>query len=125
MKSGEEWHNKVYQSSRLPRKAVLTPNLHHGRQDLSNLEARTSTEPSKQTKRVVMRNPLRRVGLQNTRSTPLNRPRERRCSQGDSQETDPPVRNTPEPRVIDGRLEQDPKIQCVQQRVEGIDQQHG
>ena len=34
----------VYQSPRLPRKAVLTPNLHHGRQDLSNLESRTSTD---------------------------------------------------------------------------------
>ena len=31
----------MYQSPRLPRKAVLKPNLHHGRQDLSNLEART------------------------------------------------------------------------------------
>ena len=41
MKSEEELHNKVYQSPRLPRKAVLKPNLHHGRQDRSNLEART------------------------------------------------------------------------------------
>ena len=32
------------QSPRLPRKAVLTPNLHHGRQDLCNLESRTSTD---------------------------------------------------------------------------------
>ena len=32
------------QKPRLPRKAVLTPNLHHGRQDLSNLEARTSAD---------------------------------------------------------------------------------
>ena len=36
--------NKVYQSPRLPRKAVLKPNLHHGRQDRSNLEARTSVD---------------------------------------------------------------------------------
>ena len=47
------------------------------------------------------------------------------AGQGNSQESDPPVRNTPEPRVIDSRLEQDPTIQSVQQRVEGIDQQHG
>ena len=40
MKTGEELYCKVYQSPRLPR-AVLTPNLHHGRQDLSNPEART------------------------------------------------------------------------------------
>ena len=44
MKSGEELRNKVYQSPRLPRKAVLKPNLHHGRQDRSNLEARTSVD---------------------------------------------------------------------------------
>ena len=44
MKSGEELYNKVYRSPRVLRKAVLTPNLHHGRQDLSNLEARTSTD---------------------------------------------------------------------------------
>ena len=44
MKSGKELYNKVHQSPRLPRKAVLTPSLHHGRQDLSNLEARTSTD---------------------------------------------------------------------------------
>ena len=42
VKSGEESYNKVFESPRLPRKAVLKPNLHHGRQDLSNLEARTS-----------------------------------------------------------------------------------
>ena len=44
MKSGEELRNKVCQSPRLPRKAVLKPNLHHGRQDSSNLEARTSVD---------------------------------------------------------------------------------
>ena len=37
MQSGEELYNKVNQSPRLPRKAVITPNLHH-------LEARTSTD---------------------------------------------------------------------------------
>ena len=44
MKTGEELYSKVYQSLRLPRKAVLTPNLHHGRQDLSNPEARISAD---------------------------------------------------------------------------------
>ena len=54
MKSGEELHNKVYQSPRLPRKTVFTPNLHHGSQDLSILEARTSTDhQSKQSERYV------------------------------------------------------------------------
>ena len=41
MKSGEELHNNVFQSPRWLRNAVLKPNLHHGRLDLSNLEATT------------------------------------------------------------------------------------
>ena len=44
MKSGEELCSNVCQSPRLSRKAVLTPNLHHGRQDLSNLEGRISAD---------------------------------------------------------------------------------
>ena len=43
MKDGEELYCKVYQSPRLPR-AVLTWNLRHGRQDLLNPEARTSSD---------------------------------------------------------------------------------
>ena len=43
MKTGEDFCCKVFQSARLPR-VVLTPNLHHGRQDLSNPEARTSAD---------------------------------------------------------------------------------
>ena len=43
MKTGEEPHCKVYQSPRLPR-AVLTPNLHHGRQDPPSPDARKSTD---------------------------------------------------------------------------------
>ena len=42
MKSGEELHNKVI--PRLPQRAVFTPNLSHGRQDLSTFEARTSVD---------------------------------------------------------------------------------
>ena len=48
MKSGEELYNKVYQSPRLPRKAALKPNLHHGRQDFPNLDARTSADESEE-----------------------------------------------------------------------------
>ena len=43
MKTGEELHRKVCQSPRSPR-VVLTPNLQHGRQDLSDPEARTSAD---------------------------------------------------------------------------------
>ena len=42
MKTGEELYSNVNQSPRLPRRTVLTPNLHHERQDLSNPKARTS-----------------------------------------------------------------------------------
>ena len=44
MKTGEDLHSKVFESPRLPRTTVLTPNLHHGRQDLSNPKARTSAD---------------------------------------------------------------------------------
>ena len=42
----EDWRRIVQQSVSTPRlpRAVLTPNLHHGRQDLSNPEARTSAD---------------------------------------------------------------------------------
>ena len=43
MKTGEDLYCKVFQSPRLPR-VVLTPNLHHGRQDLSDPDSRTSAD---------------------------------------------------------------------------------
>ena len=43
MKTGEDLYYKVFQSPRLPRVA-LTPKLHHERQDLSDLVARTSAD---------------------------------------------------------------------------------
>ena len=43
-KSGEELYNKMYQSPRLQQRAVLKPNLYHGRQDSSDFEARTSVD---------------------------------------------------------------------------------
>ena len=56
MKTGEDLYSKVYRSPRLPR-AVLTPNFHHGRQDLLNPEART-----KRTKREVRGNSTLEIG---------------------------------------------------------------
>ena len=53
MKTREELYSKVYQSPRLQRRTVLTPNLNHGRQDLSNPKARTSADHQSKTKRVV------------------------------------------------------------------------
>ena len=44
MKTGEELYSKVNESPRLPRTTVLSPNLHHGRQDLSDPKARTSAD---------------------------------------------------------------------------------
>ena len=54
MKTGEDLYCKAYQSPRSPR-VVLTPNLHHGRQDPSNPEARTSTDhQSEQSALIVL-----------------------------------------------------------------------
>ena len=60
MKTGEDLHCTVYQSPRLPR-VVLTPNLHHGRHDLSDPEARTSADHQKRAKREVRGNSLLEV----------------------------------------------------------------
>ena len=63
MNTGEEPHCKVYQSPRLPR-AVLTPNLHHGRQDPPSPDARKSTDH--QREQSVYRETCRSL-LENTR----------------------------------------------------------
>ena len=44
MTSGEELYSKMYQSPELPQRIVLKPNLHYGRQDTTNFEARTSVD---------------------------------------------------------------------------------
>ena len=99
MKSGEELRNKVYQSPRLSRKAVLKPNLHHGRQDRSNLEARTSVDH--QCKESEEYGETRSEEFEETRSGNIGFriqglphstvQKRRRCSQRNSQETDPPI----------------------------------
>ena len=80
-------HNKVCQSPRLPERAVLVPNLHHGRQDSANFEARTSVDhqskDSEEYEEAVAiaiateepkssGNPKRQHRLQNIRSATLN-----------------------------------------------------
>ena len=99
MKSGEELYNKVYQSPRLPRKAVLTPNLHHGRRDLSNLEARTSADH--QRKESEEYGETRSVEFEETRSGNVDFrtqglhhstvQEEDDYRRGNRQETDPPI----------------------------------
>ena len=44
MKSGEELYSKMYKSLGLPQRIVLEPNLHFGRQDTTNFEARASVD---------------------------------------------------------------------------------
>ena len=64
MKTGEDLYSKVFQSPRLPR-VVLTPTLQHGRQDLSNPEARTSADH--QSEQSAKYEETRRSHLQNFR----------------------------------------------------------
>ena len=66
LKTGEELHSKVYQSPRLPRRTVLTPHLHHGRQDLLNPRARTSADH--QSKRSEKYEETRSAKFEETRS---------------------------------------------------------
>ena len=49
-KSGEELYNKVYQSPRLPQKAVLKPNFYPERQDPSNFETSKESEEYGETR---------------------------------------------------------------------------
>ena len=44
MKSGEELYSKVHQSLGLPQRIALKPNLHPGRKDATDLEARASVD---------------------------------------------------------------------------------
>ena len=64
MKTGDYLYCKVDQSPRLPR-AVLTPNLHHGRQDLFNPETRTSSDH--QSERSAEYEETRRLRYEETR----------------------------------------------------------
>ena len=66
MKTGEDLHSKVYQSPRSPRRTVLTPNLYHGRQDLSFPKARTSADH--QSKRSEVYEETRSAKFEETRS---------------------------------------------------------
>ena len=131
MKSGEELYNKVHQSPRSPR-VVLTPNLHHGRQDLSNLEARTSTDH--QSEQCEEYGETCCVEFEETQSDNID-VRIQGLPHSTVQEKDDVRRETVKKLIH--QIETHPnreslmadlnktQIQSVQQRVEGIDQQHG
>ena len=65
MKIGEDFYCKVHQYPRLPR-VVRTPNLHHGRQDLSNPKERASADH--QSKRNEEYDETRSAKFEETRS---------------------------------------------------------
>ena len=64
MKTGKDFCCKIYQSTRLPR-VVLTPSLHHGRQDFSNPGTRTSADH--QSERSAKYEETRRLRYEKTR----------------------------------------------------------
>ena len=86
MTTGEELYSKVYQSPRLPRRTVLTPNLRHARQDLLNPKARRSADH--QSKRSERFEETRSAKFEETRSGNMDF---RLRSQRNGQETDPPI----------------------------------
>ena len=88
--------NKADQSPRLPR-AVLTPTLHHGRQDLSHPEASTSADH--QSKRTAKYEETRRTHFEEIRRAKYEETRS--CN-------------------FDYRIQGIP-----QSKVEGVDHQHG
>ena len=121
----------MYQSPRLPRKAVLTQNLHHGRQDLSNLEARTSSvHQSKQSEEYGW---TRCVEFEETRSgdidfriqgLPHSFKKKTMFAEKQSRNSSTNFETHPNRESLMADLNKNPKIQSVQRRVEGIDPQH-
>ena len=98
MKTGEELYSKVFESQRLPRTTVLTPNLHHGRQDLSNPKARTSADH--QSKRNEGYEETRCAKFEETRSgsidfriqrLPHSTVQKEDYDRRNGEETDPPI----------------------------------
>ena len=133
MKSGEELHNKVYQSPRSLRNTVLKPNLHHGRLDLSNLEARTSVDH--QSKESEEYGKTRSEEFVETRSGNIDF-RIPGLPHSTVQKEDDVRRETvkkltdqfethPNRESLKADLEKNQKVQSVQREDEGINSQHG
>ena len=98
MKTGEELYSKVFEFPRLPRTTVLTPNLHHGRQGLSNPKARTSADH--QSKRSERFDETRSAKFEETRSgnidfriqrLPHSTVQKEDYDRRNGEETDPPI----------------------------------
>ena len=129
-KSGEEMPSKTYQSSTVPKRIVLKPNLHYERQDTTSFDARTSFDHS------FKHNKKCHFGAYNKscrgeiifwiqgllRSAVQEHDHIRREA---VQKIDSPVRDTPEWRSVESRPEAKSRVQSVQRAVEGYDQQHG
>ena len=133
MKTGEELYSKVFESPRLPRTTVLTPNLHHGRQDLSERKARTSADH--QSKRIEGYEETRRAKFEETRSGKKHF-RIQGLPHSTVQKEDYDRREMvkklihqfathPNRDSLMEDLNRTEEIQSVQRKVEGVDQQHG
>ena len=132
MKKIFQLYNKVYQSGRLPHRAVLKPNLYHGRQDLSNFEARTSVDHQSKEREEYGETRSDSKSYRGTKEfweTHIGNidfkiqglPHSTVQKQDDiRQETGPPIWNTPKSRIAEG-----PNNQPVQREVAGINLQHG
>ena len=98
MKTGEELYSKVFEFPRLPRTTVLTPNLHHGRRDLSDPKAGTSADH--QRKRSEGYEETRSAKFEETRSgnidftiqrLPHSTVQKEDYDRRNGEETDPPI----------------------------------
>ena len=61
--SGEEFYSKTYLSPTVPRRVVLKPNLHHGRQDTASSDARTSFDHSSTKKIATVERTMKLVAV--------------------------------------------------------------
>ena len=113
MNSGEELFNKVYESPRSPRRIVLKPALHDGRQDTASIEARASNTHSSKCRETC------------SGEIPFYSSTRRSHTQGSSQQVDSSIRNASKSRGVESRLEAKLRVQPIQRKVAGHDPQHG
>ena len=128
-KSGEELHNKSYQSSTAPQRIVLKPNLRCGRQDTTSSDARTSFDHSDKHKENcdggTYKETCRDEIDSRIQGLPFGCPRTRSHPQRSSPEIDSPLRESPEQRSTTSRPKTKSRVQSVQRAVEGNDPQNG
>ena len=130
MKSGEELCSKMHQSPEWSGRIVLKPNLHYGRQDITNFEARASVDDLTREygENAAVQSTGRPVEVTSTSESKIvtfNCPTTRWSPQRSSQKIDSTIWNASQSRSVESRPGKGSSVQPTQREVEGHDPQHG